>query len=309
MMDLWNAEQTEVPNSHGRIKLGKDGKPIKRCRIIFLDEMLGVPLQSIWDDIYSLRGGASERLGYPTQKPLALLERIIQASSNEGDIVLDPFCGCGTAVAAAQKLGRRWIGIEITHLAISLIRYRMKDMFPGCEFEVVGEPEDLAAARQLAHEDRYQFQWWALSLVRARPAGGETGSNKGKKGGDTGIDGVVNFIDDASGAPKRAMIQVKSGHVRPEHIRDLHGVVDREKAAMGVFITLEPPTAEMTREAVSAGFYESELWQQKYPKLQILTIEDLLGGEGIQMPPSGYGTFKQAQKEQKKEGKQGELGI
>ena len=226
-----------------------------------------------------------------------------------GDVVLDPFCGCGTAVAAAQKLGRRWIGIDITHLAISLIRYRMKDMFPGCEFAVVGEPEDLAAARQLAHEDRYQFQWWALSLVRGRPAGGETGSKKGKKGGDTGIDGVINFIDDSSGTPKRAMIQVKSGHVRPEHIRDLHGVVDREKAAMGVFITLEPPTAEMTREAVSAGFYESELWQQKYPKLQILTIEDLLNGEGIQMPPSGYGTFKQAQKELKKEGKQGELGI
>ena len=165
---------------------------------------------------------AAERLGYPTQKPLALLERIIQASSNPGDVVLDPFCGCGTAVAAAQKLDRRWIGIDITHLAISLQKYRLAAMFPGLKFEVIGEPEDLGAARQLAEDDRYQFQWWALSLVRAKPLGGQEGSKAGKKGSDKGVDGVITFIDDNTGKPKRVLVQVKSGHVNAGDVRDLH---------------------------------------------------------------------------------------
>jgi adenine specific DNA methylase Mod len=190
MMELWNAPQTEVPNSHGRIKLGKDGKPTKRCRIFFLDDLPGVPLQTIWDDIISLRGGSEERLGYPTQKPLTLLERIISSSSNEGDVVLDPFCGCGTAVHAAQKLKRKWIGIDITHLAISLIEKRLKDAFKtGLEFEIHGTPKDLDAARDLANRDKYQFQWWALGLVGARPV-------EQKKGADQGIDGKILFRDD-----------------------------------------------------------------------------------------------------------------
>ncbi|MFZ5820349.1 MAG: site-specific DNA-methyltransferase, partial [Chloroflexota bacterium] len=196
MMDLWNAPQTEVPNSHGRIKLGEDGKPTKRCRIIFLDEMQGVPLQDLWDDINYIAGGSAESMGYPTQKPLALLERILQASSNPGDLVLDPFCGCGTAVVAAQKLERRWIGIDVTHLSISLMKYRLKDAFGLVEkrdYAVVGEPEDISSARQLARDDRYQFQWWALSLVQAKPLGGE--GREGKKGSDKGIDGAINFVD------------------------------------------------------------------------------------------------------------------
>src|SRR5215470_3987558 len=154
---------------------------------------------------------AAERLGYPTQKPLALLERIISASSNAGDIVLDPFCGCGTAIAAAQKLGRKWIGIDITHLSIALMKYRLEAMYPGIKFKVVGEPKDIGAARQLATEDRYQFQWWSLSLIRARPLGGEAGSREGKKGSDKGIDGVIAFIDDTTGKAKRVLVQVKSG--------------------------------------------------------------------------------------------------
>jgi site-specific DNA-methyltransferase (adenine-specific) len=191
-----------------------------------------------------------ERLGYPTQKPLALLERIIDASSNPGDLVLDPFCGCGTTIAAAEKLGRRWAGIGVTHLSIALQKYRLEQSFPGIKFNVVGEPEDLGAARQLASDDRYQFQWWALSLVRARPLGGEAGSREGKKGSDKGIDGVITFLDDATNKPKRALIQVKSGD-----IRDLVGTVEREKAEIGVFVTLEEPSRDMIAEAAAAGLF------------------------------------------------------
>jgi len=299
MIELWNAPQTEVPNSHGRIKLGKDGNPIKRCRIIFLDEMKGVPLQTLWDDIYSLRGGATERLGYPTQKPLALLERIIQVSSNPGDMILDPFCGCGTAITAAQKLNRRWIGIDITHLAITLQKYRLKNSFnilPGRDYRVIGEPSDYAAAEQLAKDNRYQFQWWALSLVGAKPIGEKTSSKAGKKGKDRGIDGIINFIDDTKDTLKSIVIQVKSGKVKPGDIRDLHGVIERENAAIGVFISLEPPTQEMEKESASVDFYTSKLWQKSYPRIQILTIKELLDGKQIQMPPSQVASFKSAEK-------------
>jgi len=265
----------------------------------YLDEQEGTPIDDIWDDILPIQAQAAERLGYPTQKPVALLERILQASSNPGDLVLDPFCGCGTTIAAAQKLGRKWIGIDITHLSISLQKYRLKDAFnleAGKDYQVIGEPVSLDSARQLAADDRYQFQWWALSLVEARPVGGESGGKTGNKGADKGIDGLISFIDDPKGKPGSVVVQVKSGKVNAAHIRDLSGVVEREKAAIGVFITLEPPSAPMLTEAVSAGYYESPLWQKKYPRLQILTIEELLDGRQIDMPPA-YGTFKQAVKE------------
>lgn len=236
-----------------------------------------------------------ERLGYPTQKPLQLLERIINASSNPGDVVLDPFCGCGTAIAAAQKLERKWIGIDVTHLSIALMKYRLEAMFPGIDFEVIGEPKDVESARQLAHDDRYQFQWWALSLVRAKPLGAKGGGKTGKKGSDKGIDGVINFIDERGSKPKRILVQVKSGKVKSGDIRDLRGTVEREGAAMGVFITLEPSSRDMRMEAVSAGFYRSQGWGQDYPKIQILTIEELLHGAEVKMPPQ-YGTFKEAQR-------------
>lgn len=261
----------------------------------YLTNSPGVPLNDFWGDIELIASSSKEALGYPTQKPLALLERVIQVSSNSGDTVLDPFCGCGTAVAAAQKLGRRWVGIDITHLSIALQKYRLEQMFPGIQLKVIGEPEDIGAARQLAQDDRYQFQWWALSLVRARPLGGEQGSKQGKKGSDRGIDGVINFIDDTTGKPKRVLIQVKSGHVKPTDIRDLRGTVEREGAAIGVFVTLEEPTSEMKLEATTASFYQSPGWRRNYPKIQILTIAELLRGTEIQMPPS-YGTFKQAQR-------------
>lgn len=276
----------------------------------YLDEMKGHPVQNLWRDIDPINSQAAERLGYPTQKPLALLERIIQASSNPGDIVLDPFCGCGTAVAAAQKLERRWIGIDITHLAISLQKYRLKDAFglqPGKDYQVIGEPVTVSAAQQLAQDDRYQFQWWALSLIKARPVG-DTGQGKGKKGKDKGVDGVINFIDDAGSKAKSVLVQVKSGKVKSGDIRDLRGALDREKAAIGVFITLEPPTKDMLTEATTAGFYHSPGWNQDYPRLQILTIEDLLKGAEIKMPPTGAVTFKQAPKEEKDDGGK-QLGL
>jgi len=279
MMNLWNSPQTEVPNSHGRIKLGRNGKPIKRCRIIFLDELPGVPLQSIWTDILSLRGGSSERLGYPTQKPESLLERIIKASSNEGDLVLDSFCGCGTTVATAQKLKRRWIGIDITHLAITLMKTRLKDSFgESVSFKVIGEPASVPDAAALAASDPYQFQWWALGLVGARPV-------EQKKGADKGIDGKIIFQGEKAGEFETIIISVKAGSTGVAHVRDLRGVVDREKAAIGVLITMRDHTAPMKEEAVIAGFFESQTWGRKYPKIQLLTVADLLAGTQIDMPP------------------------
>jgi site-specific DNA-methyltransferase (adenine-specific) len=273
----------------------------------YLDEAKGLPSQDLWTDLESLRSWHAERLGYPTQKPVALLERIIEASSNPGDLVLDPFCGCGTTVAAAQKLGRRWIGIDITHLAIALQRYRLEQMFPGIAFKVIGEPQSAAAARNLAEQDRFQFEWWALSLVRARPVAGEPGSRRGKKGADKGIDGVITFIDEAKGAAKRVLVQVKSGKVSSSHIRDLVGTVQREKAAMGVVVTLESPTDAMVREGLTAGYYTSPGWQQDYPRIQILTVQELLDGAKVKMPPE-WRTFKPAEVV-KETGKQSRLDM
>jgi site-specific DNA-methyltransferase (adenine-specific) len=254
-----------------------------------------VHVDDTWLDIPDAMHIGNERLGYPTQKPEALLERIIRASSNEGGTILDPFCGCGTAVAVAQKLGRRWIGIDITHLSIALQKYRLEAMFPGIQFKVIGEPTDIGSACQLAHDDRYQFQWWALSLVRAKPLGGDIGSKTGKKGSDKGIDGVINFLDDTTGKPKQVLAQVKSGKVKSGDIRDLVGTVDREGAPMGAFISLEEPSRDMLREALSAGFYYSPGWKKDYPRIQVLSVAQLMQANGAHLdcPPSNV-TFQQA---------------
>ncbi len=264
---------------------------------VYLSE--GVRQGDVWQ-IPSINASAKERLGYETQKPLALLERIIKASSNEGDVVLDPFCGCGTAVVAAQKLNRRWIGIDITHLAVALMEHRLYDSF-GIEAEVIGVPKDVASARALSlqkPDGRYQFQWWALSLIKARPLGEK------KKGADKGIDGVIHFIDEVSGKPRRVVVQVKSGHVGVNAVRELKAVAANE--AIGVLITLEPPTGPMKVEAVEGGFYHSPIWNKDYPKIQILTIEELLKGETVDMPPQTQTnvTFAKAQKITQKEGEQ-----
>lgn len=300
----WTKERMQQTYEAGLIVQPRPGSVPRFKR--YLDEQRGKPLGDIWTDIPPLNSQASERLGYPTQKPLALLERIINASSNPGDVVLDPFCGCGTAIAAAQKLNRRWVGIDITHLAIALQKYRLEQMYPGIQFAIRGEPEDIGAARHLAKQDRYQFQWWALSLVRAKPFGGEVGSKQGKKGSDKGIDGVITFIDEASGKPKRVLVQVKSGGVSVRDIRDLRGTVEREQAALGVFITLEDTTRDMRTEAVQGGYYRSPGWNKSYPKIQILTIADLLRGATIQMPPA-HGTFKEARRVEAEDAEQGRL--
>lgn len=270
----------------------------------YLDEQRGKPLGDVWDDIPPINSQAKERLGYPTQKPVALLERIIKASSNEGDVVLDPFCGCGTAIIAAQGLKRQWIGIDVTHLSIALQKYRLKDSFniiDKKDYSIIGEPEDIQSARQLAQDDRYQFQWWAGSLIKAKPLGGEEGSKKGKKGSDKGIDAFINFIDEPNGKFKKLIVQVKSGKVKSGDIRDLIGVIQREQAAIGVFITLEQPSKDMREEATKAGFYFSPGWNQNYSKIQIYTIEELLNGKTVQMPPTNM-TFKIAPRsEQTKE--------
>ena len=213
----------------------------------YREELKGKSVPDIWDDVDRINPVGSERMGYPTQKPLALLERIINASSNPGDVVLDPFCGCGTAVHAAQKLGRQWIGIDITPLAISLIEKRMKEAFPGLQFQVEGIPKDLDGAQDLATRDKYHFQWWACTLVGAQPYQGK------KKGADTGIDGVIYFTDD-NGPAKKIIVSVKGGEtVGVAQVRDLAHVVAREQAALGLFVTLAPPTKPMKVEAVDRG--------------------------------------------------------
>jgi len=276
------------------IKYGKEYR-------YYLDR--GVLPNDWWNDLQALNPSAKERLGYQTQKPLALLERIIKASSSEGDVVLDPFCGCGTALVAAHNLNRKWIGIDITHLAIAVMKSRIEESFPGIQFEVIGEPEDLAGAKALARQDRYQFQWWALSRVKAKPFPEER-----RKGADKGIDGVIDFQDrdEVSGKPamRRAVVSVKSGHVHVKDIRELKDIASQH--AMGVFITLEPPTKEMRTEAVGAGGYHSPLWNKDYPRVQILTIEELLQGKALDMP-SPTSPYARAPKVSRKEGEQ--LGL
>jgi site-specific DNA-methyltransferase (adenine-specific) len=295
---VYGEEKMKQLLAEGRIVQTSPGNVPRYKR--YLDEVQGVAIGDIWEDIHPISAQARERLGYPTQKPLALLERIIEASSNPGDVVLDPFCGCGTAIAAAQKLGRRWLGIDLTHLSVALMKYRLGDMFDlkaGVDYAVVGEPQDEAGARYLAEADerngRFEFQFWAASLVRAQPPGGDAGG-RGKKGKDRGMDGIITFEDEANTRPKRVIVQVKSGKVRSGDVRDLRGTIERENAAIGVLITLDPPTRDMISEAASAGFYLSPGWGREYPRLQILTIADLLAGTAeVKMPPQ-RGTFKQA---------------
>jgi len=244
----------------------------------YLKEMPGTLVGNVWTDIDPVNARAAERLGYPTQKPLALLERIISASSNEGDVVLDPFCGCGTTVAAAQKLGRRWIGIDITHLAIGLMRKRLVDMFgDGVAFKVYGEPTTVEDAAELAATEPYQFQWWALSLVGASPG-------DRKKGADKGIDGRLYFVDGADQRPQTVILSVKAGKLQAGYVRDLRGVIEREGAAIGVLLSLNPPTAQMRSEAASAGMYDSHYSGRSHPRLQIITVGELLEGKRIDMP-------------------------
>jgi site-specific DNA-methyltransferase (adenine-specific) len=315
-MELWDKE--------GRLYFPEDkSKRIRRKR--FVDELKGMPIQNLWTDLPELNSQSAERLGYPTQKPQALLERIVEASSNKGDIVLDPFCGCGTTIHAAQKLGRQWIGIDVTYLAINLIKRRLKDAFgEDAQFEERGQPTDFGSAKALAELDKWQFQQWALSLIDARPRTEGDG-----KGADRGVDGMLYFYDlvgtdstpsqTSSGKKKsgdavervhtrqKILVQVKGGGVQRNDVSTLLGDVNNQKFVGGILITLEKPTKPMREEAADAGRYESKLWHDKdYPKIQILTIEGLLSGqERVEAPPQ-MNPFAKAQREGKAE-KQSEL--
>ena len=252
-------------------------KPEGRIQIRrYLDERLGAPVATLWDDIPPINSQAQERLGYPTQKPLALLERIIAASSNEGGVVLDPFCGCGTAVHAAQKLGRQWIGIDITHLAIREIEKRLDSAFPGIRYEVHGTPKDRASAEDLARRDKHQFELWMLAQVDAQPWKG------GRKGPDGGIDGLIYFKPDGKRTDK-AIVEVKGGGTGVKDIGRLAQVMERERAPLGIFLTLENPTRAMEKDAAAVGRFEDE-WGRTYARLQIITLADLMGGKRPHIP-------------------------
>lgn len=263
-------------------KQGRIVWPVKKGGLpqlkYYLEENKGVPVSDFWDDVDIIPSQSKEALGYPTQKPESLLERIISASSKKGEIVLDPFCGCGTALVAAHRLKRKWIGIDITHLAISIMKWRLTNIFPNIELSIIGEPKDLASAVKLFNDDKYQFQYWAVSLVDGQPYGDK------KKGADTGIDGYLWFMDEKD-KYKKAIISVKGGkNIHVNMIQELCHVVDREKAVMGIFMTLENPTKPMEVEAIQKGFYTSPLGTT-HQKIQIITIEDLLNGKKLDMPP------------------------
>jgi len=302
-------QKLDALETDGRIYWPERGSmpQIKRYR----DELRGKTVPDIWDDIDRINPVGAERLGYPTQKPVALLERIIAVSSNEGNVVLDPFCGCGTAIAAAANptLNRRWIGIDITHLAINLIKHRLKGTYgDAVHYTVIGEPVSLPDAASLAQENPYQFQWWALGLVGARPAQAQQ-----KKGADRGIDGRLYFHDEGpNGDTKQIVFSVKAGqNVGPQMVRDLAGVLNAENAQIGVLISMQAPTQPMRAAAASAGFYHSPGWGQNYPRVQLLTVAELLAGKRIDYPPAAQVnvTFKKAPKAKNPAGVQTMLPV
>jgi site-specific DNA-methyltransferase (adenine-specific) len=287
-------ENMDELEAQGRIHWPKKQGGMPRLKV-YPEDLPGVPVQDIWTDVKTMHNLSSERLGYPTQKPTALLERIINASTNPGDVVLDPFGGCGTAAHAAQKTGRQWIAIDVTYLAINLIKRRLRDAFgEGLQFEEKGQPTDFTSAQRLAVLDKFQFQHWALSLIDARPLKEGDG-----KGADRGVDGLLYFYD-SKDERRKLIVQVKGGGVNRGDVATLLGDVNNQKAAGGILLTLEKPTKPMRDEAADAGRYQSKLWHDKdYPKIQILTIEGLLDHtERVDAPPQ-LNPFAKAQRESK----------
>ena len=290
----WRLSYENMKKLHdeGRIYYSKTGYPGKK---LYLDESKGTPVQSVWADIGSLSGGHKERLGYQTQKPVALLERIISASSDPDGVVLDPFCGCGTTVHAAEKLGRAWIGIDVTHLAINLIRRRLGDAFGHhlSPFALHGIPTDLDGARALAEHDKHQFELWAISLIpNAQPHKG------GQKGADQGIDGVL-WVQGSARKDDRCIIEVKGGKVGSEQVRSLKGAMDRTGAPMGILVTLNEPTGPMRETAASYDHWETE-WGP-VPRVQIVTIRQLLESPvpPLRLPVIRHDTHRKAAREKR----------
>ncbi|PHS24122.1 MAG: restriction endonuclease subunit M [Robiginitomaculum sp.] len=294
----WTKERMKRANDDGLIVQTAPGRVPQFKR--YLDEQAGIPIDDLWLDIPPLNSQAKERLGYPTQKPLALLERVIAASSNSGDIVLDPFCGCGTAVDAAEKLGRQWVGIDVTHLAIGLIERRMKDRYAELKakgaYKVYGTPTTVKAAQRLFEESPMQFERWAISLI--------PGAREYKLGGgDGGIDGMLYFQNE-DGEYKQGLFSVKGGKtLNPAMVRDFRGTIEREtNAEFGIFICLHGPTKGMLTEAATAGFYKNA--GKEIPRLQIATIKDLLAGKLPERPRlvDESAVFKKASRQIKSDG-------
>ncbi len=322
----WRFTEAEAARleSEGRIIFSKTGMP----RVLRpVDLAKGSPLQDVWTDLGTINSGSQERLGYPTQKPEALLERILKACSDEGDLVLDPFCGCGTTVAVAEKLKRRWIGIDVAPVAVDLMERRLLDMFSGQKgpaslanipvqkrrhamkaywekgqdelginirtgltpFEVLGVPTDLESARFLFNADAFRFEWWCVTMVAAQ--------GKQSRSADGGIDGVIPFVD-KTGEYKKCLVSVKGGANRSrENIATLKGDMAKEGAISGILITLEEPTAPMRREAALAGRWNSDLHPERsFPRIQILTVAEILEGQVPDIPRWGLDTFKSPQR-------------
>lgn len=275
-------EGLEILADAGYIDFSASGLPSWRR---YLDEAETPRIHDIWadDEVKSIARTSDERLGYPTQKPVGLLERVIAASSNPGDVVLDPFCGCGTAVHAAQKLGRRWLGIDVTYLAIGLIERRLNEAFPGIQFEIVGEPRGLMDAEHLAASEPHQFQFWITQKIGGQPYQG------GRKGADRGIDGYIYYTRNEAHAGKSstaaAIISVKAGrNIGVAMVRELKGVLQREKADIGIFVCVATPTREMEREAAAAGIWTDPVTRIDYPRLQLFTLADLFQGRQPSVP-------------------------
>jgi len=308
--DLKWIENTVRGVVDGKLVRLKDeqGKYIKRVK-----ENKGVLMHDVWEDINFIPPTSKERLGYPTQKPLALLERIIKASSKKGDWVLDPFCGCGTTVAAAEKLQRNWVGIDITTLAINLIKKRLKDHFDLGRKQIIvdGLPTDLAGAKALFEKDPFQFEYWVLDLINAMPA--KSKSKENMRGADKGIDGIITFNKDKiNGGWKygKAIVHVKGGKVQRSQIATLKGDVEREKADAGIFVALEKPTRPMIQEAGDSGSFTTPLTHKfEFPKIQILTVEEILKDKQPELPKGLVKNYyKQAEEINIENDKQSRIG-
>lgn len=302
-------EKMEEWDRNGLLHFPKDKNGrIRRKR--FLDDLKGRPIQNLWDDIKPISSQAAERLGYETQKPEALLERIIKASSNEGDVVLDAYCGCGTTVAVAQRLNRRWIGIDITYQSISLILKRLEDSFGKGVLDniaISGIPRDMESARALALKQddrtRKEFEKWAILTYSNNRA-----VIQQKKGKDQGIDGIAYFRSEKNDNEK-IIFQVKSGNVKSGDIRDLLGTMTTEGAELGIFITLKPPTKDMIQTAKSAGIYQNAYMNQPIDKIQIVTIQDIIEKQARLNVKLTYEVLKSAEQQSNIQSTQMEMDL
>lgn len=276
----------------------------------YLEEMPGVPLTNLWNDIPPINSQASERLGYPTQKLEALLERIIKASSNKGDVILDAYCGCGTTIAVAERLERNWIGIDITYQSISLMLKRLEDSFGKNvldKIELNGIPKDMESAQALATKPddrtRKEFEKWAVLTYSNNRA-----VINDKKGADKGIDAIAYFQGDKDNREK-IIFQVKSGNVKSGDIRDLQGTMTLQGAALGIFITLKPPSKDMVQTAKSAGIYRGRYMSQSVDKIEIVTVQEILEQKKRLDVILTFEVLKAAEKQRETQGQQMSLDI